>query len=158
MKKCVIIGSIVKLSSNKKLNECFIWNEHDFSLFTYAHSCQENSFRCAYGACVPSASRCDRKRDCLDWSDEDENECQTKLADGACRLPPAKPSTHYAVRNCERCRPGDVVNEGTEIQYRCFDASTLRGNASVTCRGGKWSGELPICLNRKCRIWLLPIL
>lgn len=112
--------------------------------------CSEGYFRCAYGACIPETLKCNRKPNCHDWSDEDETICGIVLPEGACRLPPTKPGTHYTVSNCEECRPGEVVPELTKLQYTCNEEGSLEGTSTTYCQTNRWVPHIPNCLTSKC--------
>ena len=102
-------------------------------------------FRCTYGACISEHLKCNRQQNCHDWSDEDEEVCGVSLPEGACRLPGAKPGTHYFVLGCPECRPGDVIPELTRLNYTCDVENSLQGSSTVYCQDNTWLPSIPIC-------------
>ncbi|XP_043667909.1 modular serine protease-like isoform X4 [Vespula pensylvanica] len=109
--------------------------------------CQDNHYRCFYGACIPIEFICNLRPDCYDWSDEDEVLCGTVLPEGACRLPDPKTGTHYKTRNYSRYRPGEVVPEFTRLDYTCDADGWLEGSDSIYCQNNQWLPSIPICSN-----------
>ncbi|KAG7200973.1 hypothetical protein KM043_003330 [Ampulex compressa] len=107
--------------------------------------CPDGWFRCAYGACVRAELRCNLRPDCYDWSDEEEDLCGASLPLGACRLPAARPDSHYLVGGCPRCRPGEVVPELTRLDYLCASGATLEGASTLYCRASRWMPTVPTC-------------
>lgn len=113
------------------------------------YRCPENWFRCAYGACIRPELKCNIQLNCHDWSDEEEYLCGMTLPEGACRLPPAKPGTHYSISGCSRCRPGEIVPQFTRLDYTCDTEDSLQGPSEVYCRSNRWSPVLPSCIAGK---------
>ncbi|KAL6260239.1 hypothetical protein P5V15_007772 [Pogonomyrmex californicus] len=107
--------------------------------------CPENWFRCAYGGCIRSELKCNSRLNCHDWSDENESLCGVMLPEGACRLPPAKPGTHYSVSGCSRCRPGEIVPELTRLDYTCDVEGSLQGSDKIYCQNNQWFPSIPSC-------------
>lgn len=138
-----------KLSTTLLKKKKKISNIHSVFKRAFFHSrCEVGFFKCQYGACIPEKLKCNLERNCHDWSDEDEKICGVSLPDGACRLPPAKPSTHYTVFQCPDCRPGNVVPELTRIDYFCDDkieGNSLEGLPNIYCQNNQWVPYLPTC-------------
>ncbi|KAK0081043.1 hypothetical protein PV325_012899 [Microctonus aethiopoides] len=107
--------------------------------------CPQGFFRCDYGGCIPQLLVCNLEANCHDWSDENETICGVALPDGACRLPPAKPGTHYQVYQCPHCHPGEIVAELTRLDYSCDTNNSLEGNDHIFCQNNLWVPYLPSC-------------
>ncbi|XP_024941719.1 modular serine protease isoform X2 [Cephus cinctus] len=110
-----------------------------------SRDCPQDWFRCAYGGCISKNLTCNLQPNCYDWSDEEETICGVSLPEGACRLPPAQPGTHYTVVNCPECRPGDVVAELTRLDYTCDVEGSLEGSSSIYCQDNTWLPSVPTC-------------
>ncbi|XP_046487883.1 modular serine protease-like [Neodiprion pinetum] len=125
-------------------HQCRDGSDEDFERCSM-HTCLPGFFRCSYGGCIPESKKCNFEQNCHDWSDEDEKICGVSLPEGACRLPPTKPGTHYRVSGCPDCRPGEVVAELTKLEYFCDIEGSLEGPGTVFCEDNEWTPSIPTC-------------
>lgn len=121
-------------------------------------SCPSSTFRCEYGACISASARCDKKKDCLDGSDEFQKTCSpaentfpvffavavsgkpfgnasTPALPSTCTLPANSGNLQMKI-NCPKESPQCVnttsrkVKWNTEVKYRCKEgyAAETGGN------------------------------
>ncbi|XP_034952205.1 modular serine protease-like [Chelonus insularis] len=119
--------------------------------------CPEGYFQCDYGGCIHGSLKCNFEANCHDWSDENETMCGVNLAEGACRLPPARPGTHYTVSHCSDCRPGQIVPELSRLDYFCDVKESLEGPAQVFCQNNQWFPYIPFCYSESLEMTCPPL-
>ncbi|XP_074108381.1 modular serine protease-like [Cotesia typhae] len=112
--------------------------------------CPNGFFQCDYGACIPDSLKCNLEPNCHDWSDE--TICESSLPNGACRLPSAKPGTHYTVSEYPQSRPGQIVPELTRLDFSCDVEETLEGSSHAYCQNNNWVPYVPTCYSEQQEI------